>query len=176
MAQSGRTVALAASLLDFPAGPRLRHQSRPHPGPLPAPPGRAKPWDRAIMCSALMRRPASRRAGANIPHYRRHQDGRFMSSTHTLAPCLGLYRCLGRPSRQVGSAVVSARRELPRSTAWSRKSCVNNCTALREAYFWIVDNGSSHRGQRVAAQQMAQSDPRPREYLELHWSARSRPL
>ena len=103
------------------------------------------------MCSAPTRRPASRRAVVNIPLCRPSRDGRSTSSTNTVVPALGP---ISRPGTFIApscSAAASARPALPPSNVWLIRSCANNLIGQARRVFWIVDNGSSHRGERAAA-------------------------
>src|SRR6266404_9798919 len=100
------------------------------------------------MCSAPTRRPASKRAGANIPRcrlgrerpiYVEHEYARAGAWAYIAAWDVHRAKLFGRCERKTGIVpfgrlVAQVMRQQPYASA--------------RRVFWIVDNGSSHRGQK----------------------------
>ena len=88
--------------------------------------GKVQRWGRAITCSASMRRPPSRRGGANIRPYPRRQGARSTLSTSMCVPVRWLTLPRGTCIEPGCSAAASARTVSRRSTASSVRSWAGN--------------------------------------------------
>ena len=92
--------------------------------------GRTRRSDRATMCCAPTRRPASKHADANIPRCHPVRDDLFTSSTNTLGPARGPTSLRGMSIARSCLAAASARPASCPSNGWSLRSCASNRIGL----------------------------------------------